>query len=515
MRFKLDHYLGVLAAFAVVLANVLSGFAAEVEITSTPETELTEPAESETEDFETIHLTSESETSGLAQKQQDFINRLRNELNLSKTDYKQLLTSIAETKTRLDLVSGEKVTLEDQLQSLDDLINLTTEKLLNVLKQIIEKENEITLLYEEIEIREVALEYQKALLEDYTVLMYQQENVYFSFDEGGGIDAFKLLLADGSVGENLKELEYLDLLNEAGQQMVERLDEISQELEAYQKTLYDKKAELEELQADLQVEKEELEEQKAAKENFLQLTLGQEEIYTQLLEQSIAEQEAVLNDIKNLSNAVDFIEQKILEDGDDFNPDDYLSLLDYRTQALYEFRLHTENLEIGELMWPTDPDRGVSAYFHDSGYVGRFGIQHNAIDLPVSQGSPLRAAADAVVYTARDNGYGYSYVILAHAGGFMTVYGHMSNILVEEGQPVMAGSVIGLSGGMPGTKGAGYMTTGPHLHFEVLLNGLYVDPLNYLGLEALTEDQIDALPEKYYDDWEADVNDSQWVPVLR
>ena len=215
------------------------------------------------------------------------------------------------------------------------------------------------------------------------------------------------------------------------------------------------------------------------------------------------------------AKAVDFIEQKILEDGEDFNPDDYLSLLDYRTQALYEFRLHTENLELGELMWPVDPDRGISAYFHDSGYVGRFGFQHNAIDLPVPQGSPLRAAADAVVYTARDNGYGYSYVILAHAGGFMTVYGHMSNILVEEGQPVMAGSVIGLSGGMPGTKGAGYMTTGPHLHFEVLLNGLYVDPLNYLGLEALTEDQIDALPEKYYDDWEADVNDSQWVPVLR
>jgi murein DD-endopeptidase MepM/ murein hydrolase activator NlpD len=512
MRLKLDHYLAILAAGAVLFANAISGFAAEnlkmdvLELTSGEENVVEDAVQedSQTEDFEDIY-----------QKQEDFLSKLKNELNMSKTDYRQLLNSIAETKTRLDLVSDEMMTLEQQLNGLDDSINLTTEKLFNVLKQIVEKENEIAILYEQIEVKEVAIEYQKILLSDYIRIIYEEENVYFSFDEAGKIDAFKLLLADGTVGDNLKQLEYFDLLNEAGQQMVEKLDDLSKELKDHKKQLDEKKSKLIELQLSLEDEKEQLEIQKEAKENLLKITQGQEEIYKQLLEQSIAEQESVLNDIKNFSNAVDFIEKKMEEEGADFNPDDYLALLDYKTQVLYDFNLHTEGLEIGQFMWPVDPDRGISAYFHDPGYVGVFGVQHNAIDLPVYQGSTVRAASDGVVYTARDNGYGYSYITLAHVGGFMTVYGHMSEILVEEGQTIYAGSVIGLSGGMPGTKGAGYMTTGPHLHFEVLLNGLYVDPLNYLPLEVLTEDQIEWLPDKYHDAWELAVEAFLFEPVLR
>ena len=64
-------------------------------------------------------------------------------------------------------------------------------------------------------------------------------------------------------------------------------------------------------------------------------------------------------------------------------------------------------------------------------YVGVFGVQHNAIDIPQYQGTPVRAVADGVVYVARDNGYGAA-IILSHAGGFMTVYGHVSSIWYQQ-----------------------------------------------------------------------------------
>ena len=70
--------------------------------------------------------------------------------------------------------------------------------------------------------------------------------------------------------------------------------------------------------------------------------------------------------------------------------------------------------------------------------------------------------------------------MIIHANGLSTVYGHVNEIDVEEGRFVLQGQAIGRSGGMPGTCGSGRLTTGPHMHFEVRLNGIPVDPLLYL-----------------------------------
>ncbi|MFH2104616.1 MAG: M23 family metallopeptidase, partial [Parcubacteria group bacterium] len=109
-----------------------------------------------------------------------------------------------------------------------------------------------------------------------------------------------------------------------------------------------------------------------------------------------------------------------------------------------------------------------------------FGVNHYAIDVPTPQGTPMYAPADGYVVRYRDAGYGYSYIMLMHANDLSTVYGHTSASFVSAGQYVTEGQVIGLSGGTPGTKGAGLMTTGPHLHLEVRVNGVPVDPLRYL-----------------------------------
>jgi murein DD-endopeptidase MepM/ murein hydrolase activator NlpD len=141
-----------------------------------------------------------------------------------------------------------------------------------------------------------------------------------------------------------------------------------------------------------------------------------------------------------------------------------------------------ENFPVETLQWPVTPALGVSADFHDEGYHSRFGIEHNAIDIPTDQLTPVRAPLSGQVVKVHDGGAtGYSYLQLAHRDGLSTVYGHVYSMKVQEGQVVQQGEVIALSGGAIGTHGAGRLTTGPHLHFEVLLNGKYVDPLEYLG----------------------------------
>jgi murein DD-endopeptidase MepM/ murein hydrolase activator NlpD len=465
-------------------------------------------------DFEDVEQADVS--SGNTEAAEDFLNQLNRELNLSRADYKQLLNTIHDTRKRLELASEDKLTLEEQMKNIDGQIEAVTSDLVFAIKNILEKENKIALLMEQIEIREVALGHQKNLVRNYIRLLYQEENNLLSFADDGSVDTIKFLLADGSVSENIRDLDYLDLLRETGVQLIDKLAEISEDLEQKNKNLYEARAKLEEMKERFEIEKAQLEIQKQSKQDLLRLTRGQETIYQQLLEQTEKEQEQMIEDIRSLAGAVSFVQAKIEEEGDDFDIEKYSSILQKRDKALYQ--LHFDGVLQGttDFVWPVDTGRGISAYFRDSSYYGVFGVQHNAIDIPIYQGSPVRAVADSVVYTTRDNGYGYSYIILAHSNGLMTVYGHMSAILVDEGQMVKQGAIIGLSGGMPGTLGAGYMTTGPHLHFEVLQNGSYVDPLKYLPLEILTEEQVrNQLPEKYYSAWEEAVFKSMLEPVQR
>lgn len=137
------------------------------------------------------------------------------------------------------------------------------------------------------------------------------------------------------------------------------------------------------------------------------------------------------------------------------------------------------------LLWPVPPTLGISARFHDQAYRKRFGMEHDAIDIPVEQGSAVHAAADGVVRSVSDKGMGFNALVLEHAGGVSTLYGHVTQFLVSEGQRVEAGEEIALSGGRPGTPGAGMFTTGPHLHFEVHKDGAPVDPMLYLQGDEL------------------------------
>jgi murein DD-endopeptidase MepM/ murein hydrolase activator NlpD len=99
---------------------------------------------------------------------------------------------------------------------------------------------------------------------------------------------------------------------------------------------------------------------------------------------------------------------------------------------------------------------------------------HPGIDIGVPSGTPIRAAGTGTVAIAGwVSGYG-NYTCINHGGGFSTCYGHQSRIEVSVGQQVTVGQVIGLSG-------CTGLCFGPHVHFEVRINGAVTNPVNYLG----------------------------------
>jgi murein DD-endopeptidase MepM/ murein hydrolase activator NlpD len=104
----------------------------------------------------------------------------------------------------------------------------------------------------------------------------------------------------------------------------------------------------------------------------------------------------------------------------------------------------------------------------------RWGRMHEGIDIGAASGTPIRAAAaGTVIYAGWLGGYG-NLTVIDHGGGVATAYGHQSSLAAGNGTYVAQGQVIGYVGS------TGH-STGPHLHFEVRVNGVPQDPLGYLS----------------------------------
>jgi len=111
---------------------------------------------------------------------------------------------------------------------------------------------------------------------------------------------------------------------------------------------------------------------------------------------------------------------------------------------------------------------------------------HNGLDFTAPQGTPIYATGNGVVKTAgfSDGGYG-NHVVINHGYGYQTLYGHMVKIKARQGQKVKRGEVIG----WVGSTGK---STGPHCHYEVIINGNEVNPV-YFFYNDLNAEQYDIL----------------------
>ena len=128
------------------------------------------------------------------------------------------------------------------------------------------------------------------------------------------------------------------------------------------------------------------------------------------------------------------------------------------------------NIEVGKMLWPVGYDGGLISEM-PYGYGGYYG--HQGLDIAADYGTPIYAAENGVVTMARwYGGYG-NCIMIQHDNGIVTVYGHCSYLHVYEGQYVTQGEAIA-------DVGSTGQSTGNHLHFEVRINGICMNPINYL-----------------------------------
>lgn len=390
-------------------------------------------------------------------------------------------------------------TLSEQLVNINQRIEANQRKALAIKIYIAELSNAVSSIKKEINEHKTHMRTVIAEVTSMLRNLYLQASILYA-QNSPEEQILGLLANDSTLGNYSQKKQYALYINEATRALVAELEVASDAAQEKTDQLAQKQLIITSLEGQLLRESLLLDEMREARARLLTETQGKQELYEDLLKTSQQEEVNVSLEVTRLKENYSFFEQKLaqfksqLESGTAQTDLESLeSGLSLSQTALTDISQELKLLR-GKtvLSWPVSPSLGISAFYHDSSYKAAMGVGHSAIDIRALQGTKVRAAADGVVSKAADNGFGYSYILITHPDKFVTLYGHVSEINVKEGQIVRQGEIIGLSGGMPGTKGAGWMTTGPHLHLEVFRNFQHINPLLYLPLEFLPKETLES-----------------------
>lgn len=379
----------------------------------------------------------------------DEINDLNNRIEEKRQDVERLEDEAKLLESEIEAKKIEAASLNNQIEIIDVNIKKTENQINETQVKIEQTILEIADIENKIKEKEIEINNQKNVLGEFVKVMYRYEQT----------SPVEILFSYDSFSDFLDQGEYLLTLENNGKKTLDNVKRLREELQWQQVVLESKRTTLEGLRTDLDNEKNNLEGEMDAKQNLLNETKSQESKYQELLEQARAEYQAAQSEISQVEQE---IRQRLTDKKEDFN---------------------WENSGGTTLSWPIFPSQGISAYFMDPDYYSVFGVSHYGIDIPAPQNTAIHAPADGLVVKNHDAGMGYSYIVLLHSTGaesLSTVYGHVTSFTTVEGQAVKKGDIVGYSGGAPGTPGAGWLTTGPHLHFETRINGIPQDPLKFL-----------------------------------
>lgn len=382
---------------------------------------------------------------------------LMRQIEDKKSAISDLENQIADFKANIESRKRDQLTLKNQIGILDAEIGQAELQIQKTKEEIDAVTLDIANTTLGIAELEVKIESEKEVLSDLIREMYR-------YDQRSTLE---VMLGYTQFSEFFSEANYLDSIQKSIVDLVGDIRNKKDALTVQREQLERKKSELDDLALQLESDSNNLKGQRDAKDELLSVTAQDESKFQQLLASAKQEQDQANSDIISLEAKA-------------------------RAKLSGSPARSVQPIGPGGLSWPISA-RIITAYFHDPTYIYRKYFEHPAIDIATPQGTPVKAAADGIVAIAKNldwvkNDQGkilypaYNYVLVVHDGGLSTVYGHLSVVSVSEGDYVVRGSTIGKSGAIPGTAGAGRLTTGPHLHFEVRQNGIPVNPLDYLPM---------------------------------
>lgn len=343
----------------------------------------------------------------------------------------QISQNISETNNRLQAVQNELSENMQQLQELDNQLAQSEEELNKINIEVTTLNNQIS--ENEDKLSKIQAEYDSIqdVIDKRVIEMYKSDDWQF----------LAVLLASESVSGFLKTYDQLVQLNKYDSTLLEKAKQQKEEIETTKKILAEKKKQSVESKQLQQRKTQVVQNSKTKREYYLsKLTKQEQELQSQIDEYNI-EVAQIENEIKLLA-----------------------------------FGSISEDYIGGAFVWPVPGRTALTSLYGMRVHpiTGAYKL-HTGIDISAPLGTNFVASANGVVSKATFNTAYGNMVIIDHGGGVQTLYAHGSEILVQVGEEVKAGTEVLKVGS------TGY-STGPHAHFEIRINGQTVNPLDYIGL---------------------------------
>jgi len=320
---------------------------------------------------------------------------------------------------QMDEVKEKKHAVSAEMAELKEKIESVQGEINEIQKDIDVKQDEIDVAQAEIQQTEADIAQRQEGLDARLRTMYKN----------GSVGYLDVLLGSNSISEFLSNLEMIQRIYKNDQNTLVELENQHDSLEGKRATLEAERAELDEKKSEQQEKQEELQ----------------------------VSQTALQEKLDALNAEADAISAEIVA----------------RQEALQQQNQQSGSYQGGALMWPCDATIITSEFgFRIHPLTGIY-TGHTGIDIGCSMNSPVYAAeGGTVILSEWYGGYGYA-VVIDHGNGLSTLYGHNDYLIANVGDKVSRGQVVASSGS------TGW-STGPHLHFEVRVNGAYTNPWPYL-----------------------------------
>jgi len=333
--------------------------------------------------------------------------------------------------------------VSEQLRQIEGQLRQATTELNTITEQRVAVENDITLNE-----RQLA-EAQKRLEGREAVFYKRVRDIYIN----GRLSYLDVVIGSKDFSDFANRLEVLKRIIDSDINLISEIKKERAQIEVHKKKLEEDRAKLVELEKAALAKQAEIEQKKAERNVVLQKAQNDRAVAMQAIEELNASSAQISAMLKERQAA-------------------RAAAAAAAAQSAGQGSSYTWVQGTGQLGWPVSGEI-TSPYGYRVHPIWGTTIYHSGIDIGVDEGTPVHAAdSGVIVWSGWMGGYGYA-VVIDHGNGLSTLYGHNSELAVDEGQSVSKGQVVAYAGSTGNS-------TGPHVHFEVRENGDPVDPMGYL-----------------------------------